>query len=234
MRQPLIVRTTVAGAAASLALAACTAHRPDAAAPGAAAPRSPVSSSPNVRAAAAAPVPSAATPGQAAQVAPPQRSGSPACTAERSWGTGARQGSFAMTPAPLYLVRAGRHECYDRVVFDLNGAQDVGYQAEYVPVVRADGSDRPVPVEGGAALQVVIRGPIYGSDTQGHQPGRKPPAVGDDLVTASGWSSLTGVKFAGSFEGQTTVAVGVREIRPFRVWVRSEPGYRHVVVDIAH
>jgi len=231
MRQPLIVRTTVAGAAASLALAACTAHHLDAAAPSAAAPRSPVSSSPNVRAAAAAPVSSAPAP---AQVAPPRRSSPPACAAERSWGTAARPGGFAMTPAPLYLVRAGRHECYDRVVFDLNGAQDVGYQAEYVPVVRADGSDRPVPVEGGAALQVVIRGPIYGSDTQGHQPGRKPPAVGDDLVTASGWSSLTGVKFAGSFEGQTTVAVGVREIRPFRVWVRSEPGYRHIVVDIAH
>jgi hypothetical protein len=41
------------------------------------------------------------------------------------------------------------------------------------------------------------------------------------------------VAFAGSFEGQTTVAVGVRERRPFRVWISGERHYRHVVLDIA-
>ncbi|HEY3631575.1 MAG TPA: hypothetical protein VGL21_11775 [Jatrophihabitantaceae bacterium] len=223
-----IVQTSVAVAAASLALAACTANHPRAAAPDTHA---------------AAPQPHAATPPPPANsrpatgvvaVAQPPGSSSPACAAERTWGTAPKQGGFALTQAPLYLVRAGQHECYDRVVFDLNGAHDVGYTAEYVPVVPAEGSGRPVPVAGGAALRVVIRGPIYGTDTQGHQPGRRQPAVGDDLVTASGWASLTEVAFAGSFEGQTTLAVGVHEVRPFRVWVRSERDYRHVVVDIAH
>ncbi|HZC54159.1 MAG TPA: hypothetical protein VE441_16910 [Mycobacterium sp.] len=142
-----------------------------------------------------------------------------------------------MTTAPLYLVRVGRHACFDRVVFDLNGGAAVGYTAGYVPVVKADPSATPVPVAGRAALQVVIRGPIYGTDSQGHQPWRGAPAVGAHLVapaTLAGWPALTEVTFAGSFEGQTTIAIGVRDKRPFRVWVSSEHNYQHVVVDIAH
>jgi hypothetical protein len=106
-----------------------------------------------------------------------------------------------------------------------------------VPVVRADGSGWPVPVEGHAALEVVVRGPIYGTDNQGHQPWRQPPTFGEDFVPparVAGWASLAEVKFAGSFEGQTTFAVGVRETRPFRVWINSEQYCRHVVIDIAH
>jgi hypothetical protein len=159
------------------------------------------------------------------------------CAEDTSWGTGPRDGGTAMTPAPLYLARAGQHECYDRVVFDLNGPQDVGYTAKYVPVVRADASGVPVPVEGRAALQVIVRGPIYGTDNQGHQPWRPPPAVGEHVIApaqVAGWASLTEVRFAGSFEGQTTFAVGVRDQRPFRVSITSEQYYQHVMLDIAH
>jgi hypothetical protein len=64
-----------------------------------------------------------------------------------------------MTPAPIYLARAGQHECYDRVLFDINGPADAGYTTKYVPVVRADASGAPVPVEGRAALQISVRDP---------------------------------------------------------------------------
>jgi hypothetical protein len=148
-----------------------------------------------------------------------------------------------MSQAALYLTRVGQHACYDRVVFDINGPQHnygreaVGFVARYVPVVTADGSGEPVPVAGHAVLEVTIRAPIDGTDNQGHQPWRQAPRVGQSLVAPAriaGWSSLTAVTFAGSFEGQTTVAVGVRETRPFRVWVSSEQGYQHMVLDIAH
>jgi hypothetical protein len=105
-----------------------------------------------------------------------------------------------------------------------------------VPVVTADGSGAPVPVTGGAVLEIVVRAPVRGADNQGHQPGVSPPAIGEDLVAPAGlagWASLTQVAFAGSFEGQTTVAVGVRERRPFQVWISGERHYRHVVLDIA-
>jgi hypothetical protein len=160
-----------------------------------------------------------------------------ACPAENRWGTAPRGGSTAMTPAPLYLVRAGRHSCYDRVVFDLNGPEAVGYYVRYVPLVTADGSGEPVPVAGRAVLEVVVRGPVLGADNRGHQPLAGPPALGADFVAPArlaGWASLTQVAFAGSFEGQTTVAVGVRDRRPFRVWTSGDRGYRHVIIDIAH
>jgi hypothetical protein len=217
------IQASAAVAVASIALAGCAAH--------ATAPR-PDAATPHPHAATAPPGSNRPTTGVVAG-APPQGI-APACGVERSWGTGPRQGGHVMTRAPLYLVRAGRHECYDRIVFDLNGGQAVGYAARYVPIVHADPSDLPVPVRGRAVLEVVIRGPIYGTDTQGHQPGRNPPKLGDDLVSTSGLPSVTGVKYAGSFEGLTVVAVGVRDVRPFRVWARSERDYRHVVVDIAH
>jgi hypothetical protein len=142
-----------------------------------------------------------------------------------------------MSPATFYLARAGQHDCYDRVVFDINGPADVGYAAKYVPVVRADATGAPVPVDGRAALQVIIRAPMDGANNQGHQPWRQPPTAGENLIAPAnlaGWASLTDVRFAGSSEGQTTLAVGVRDQRPFRVWISSEQYYRHVILDIAH
>ena len=123
------------------------------------------------------------------------------------------------------------------MVFDVNGPEPVGYTARYVPVVQADGSGKPVPVAGGAALEVVVRAPILGTDSQGHQPGSRVPTVGEDLVPASrlaGWTSVRQVSYAGSFEGQTTTAIGVRARLPFRIFVTGDPRYRHIVVDIAH
>jgi hypothetical protein len=179
--------------------------------------------------------PSAVTTAPTASTAVPSNSGTTCGT--QAWGTEAKNGSPVMSAAPLYLVRVGQHPCYDRVVFDVNGPQAVGYTARYVPVVQADGSGQPVPVAGGAALDVVVRAPMLGTDSQGQQPGSRVPAVGEDLVARSrvaGWSSLRQVAYAGSFEGQTTMAIGVRARLPFRVFVAADQGYRHIVVDIAH
>lgn len=161
--------------------------------------------------------------------------GSPDCTQTRRWNTAPDDGGLEMSASALYLTRAGRHACYDRVVFSLNGPAPVGFAARYVRLVRADGSGHPVPVAGRAFLEVVVRAPI--TDDAGHQPGRQLPKVGDALVpsaTIAGFRSLRAVTFAGSFEGQTTIAVGVRTQRPFRVWTIGQEGYRRVVLDVAH
>jgi hypothetical protein len=183
--------------------------------------------------AASGPLSTATTP--AAAAAEPSKSGT-SC-ASQAWGTEAKNGMPVMSAAPLYLVRVGEHPCYDRVVFDVNGPEAVGYTVRYVPVVAADGSGKPVPVAGGAVLEVVVRAPMLGTDSQGQQPGSRVPAIGEDLVARSrlaGWESLRQLAYAGSFEGQTTTAIGVRERLPFRVFVTGDRGYRHVVVDIAH
>jgi hypothetical protein len=144
-----------------------------------------------------------------------------------------------MSPFALYNSRIGRHPCYDRVVFDINGPGPVGYDIRYVPVVTADGSGRPLPVAGGAALQVVVRAPAQGSqgDSSGHQPGVVFAPSGARLHGPGGlenWGCLREVRSAGSFEGQTTFAVGVRRQLPFRLdtWTDSSQT-SHVTVDIA-
>jgi hypothetical protein len=152
------------------------------------------------------------------------------------WGTRPQQHAGSSS-APVYLVRAGRHECSDRVVFHLNGPDPVGYSVRYVDVVSEDGSGRPVPVAGGAALQVVINAPALGQDAHGYV-GKILAEPGADFYTPAqlaGWSSLREVRYAGSFEGQTTIAVGVRARVPFHVFtvLDSSGRYRSVVLDVA-
>jgi len=159
------------------------------------------------------------------------------CAEAQAWGAGP-QGSDAMNPEDMYLVRVGQHPCYDRIVFDVNGPGAVGFAARYVPgEVTADPSAEPVPTAGTAALQVVVRAPALGYGTSGHQPWRVPDQVHDPYYTAEqlqSWASLREVRFAGSFEGITTVAVGVEAELPFRVGSYEQDGISHVYVDIAH
>jgi hypothetical protein len=180
---------------------------------------------------AAAPAPIAATPAAAVAKTSP-------CAWTRSWGTGAKQ-SPRYSVAPLYLIRVGQHPCYDRVVFDINSPDPVGYHVQYVKVVLEDGSGIPRPVAGGAALEVIVHAPAKGADNQGHQPGVNLAKPGQDFYTAAQlrkWRSLREIRYAGSFEGQTTIAVGVRARTPFRVFtlVDSRNQIMRVVLDVAH
>lgn len=156
------------------------------------------------------------------------------CTEPRQWGTSTKAaGPEAPIQAEIYSVRTGRHDdqCYDQITFDINGYGPVSYVARYVRVVGADASDQPVPVKGGAALQVTIRAPDFASS--GHQPWRKPWLVGQVLFESGQWHSLRQIKFAGSFEAHTTFAVGVRAKQPFEVSTWQDGTTLHVIVKIA-
>ncbi len=161
-----------------------------------------------------------------------------ACVETGEWDTTGEASEPYSTDA-LYLVRVGRHDCYDRVVLDVNGPSDVGYTVRYVPVVTADGSGEPMPVAGNAALAVIVHAPPLGLDDGGHQPGRTLADTGEHLHSPdrlSGWRSLRAVRYVGFFEGQTTLAIGVRETLPFRVSSQLDQTdhIRRIVIDIAH
>jgi hypothetical protein len=163
------------------------------------------------------------------------------CAEVQSWGTDPKDVA-PMNPEDFYLVRVGQHDCFDRVVFDVNGTIDgpeaVGYSVAYVSgEVQVDGSGDVVPTAGAAALQVIVRAPAHGYGTSGHQPWRPPAQTGDDFFTPEqlrGWGSFREISFAGSFEGQSTIAVGVEAKLPFRVGSYDQEGYSHVYVDVAH
>lgn len=133
-------------------------------------------------------------------------------------------------------VRAGRHACFDRLVFDLGGQGTTfgSYDVRYVPLVRTDGAGNAVPVRGSADLQIIVKAPAY--DGAGRP--TFDPANDREVVNVSGYTTFRQVAWAGSFEGQTTIALGVRARLPFRVFTlagtpNSDDGPR-MVVDVAH
>ena len=146
-----------------------------------------------------------------------------------TWGSLTKEGGSAGDGA-LDNVRAGRHQCFDRVVFDFAGPAD-GYHVEYVSELRTDGEGRRLSVAGGAILQVHLHANVF--DQLGHLHYARPP--GDHVANVRGYATLRDVVYAGCFEGRTTFGVGVRARLPFRVFSLAGPGSSsRIVVDVAH
>lgn len=134
--------------------------------------------------------------------------------------------------APVTAVRTGRHDCYDRVVFDLSGPAS-GYHVEYVDHVTQDGSGTVLDVPGGARLLVNVNHPAY--DDAGNPTIAPVPTAGGQIADVGGYDTLRSVVYGGSFEGTTVFGVGVRARLPFRVLTVDVPGAgSRLVVDVAH
>ncbi|MFH0173475.1 hypothetical protein [Streptomyces cacaoi] len=146
------------------------------------------------------------------------------------WGSLAKT-YLAGTATPLTNVRTGRHDCYDRFVVDVPGAgaAELGFSVAYVDRLYQDASGRPIPVGGGAILEVRVNAPSYDPETgTPTYPGRvAQPLPG---VNLAGYSTFRDTRYAGSFEGVTQFGLGVRARLPFRVQHLAD----HLVVDVAH
>ncbi|MFQ1000273.1 hypothetical protein [Modestobacter sp. SSW1-42] len=147
-----------------------------------------------------------------------------------TWGSTPETDAGTSARVAVTGVRAGQHACFDRLVIDLRGRPLGGYDVRYVPVVHRDGSGSPVPVAGGAALQVVVHAPAH------DDAGRTTLRVTDEraVVPVAGFRTLRQVAWAGSFEGSTTLAVGTRARLPFRAFTLPGPDGDRLVVDVAH
>jgi hypothetical protein len=88
-----------------------------------------------------------------------------------------------------------------------------------------------VPLRGGAKLRVVVRAPAYDENGATYE-----AANWNELVNVSGYRTFRQVAWAGSFEGQTTIGIGVRARLPMRAFVvRGADGTGHrLIVDVAH
>lgn len=165
-------------------------------------------------------IPAEAAPGSATQVA--------ACPT--GWGS-MDKAYTAASPEPVQYVRAGRHDCYDRLVVDIPGAtaDDLGFSVRYVDRIYQDGSGRHIPVAGGAILEVRVHAPSYDPETG--EP-TYPGGVGLPLpgVDLTGYRTFRDARFVGSFEGDTQIGLGVRARLPFRVLRLAD----RLVIDVAH
>ncbi len=136
-----------------------------------------------------------------------------------TWGSTGRAGGDMQT-GTVTGIRAGQHTCFDRLVIDVTG-DPTGYDVRYVSTVFADGSGLPVPVAGGARLAVVAK-----------KGATDVPA----MPSVSGYSTFRQVRWAGSFEGRTTLALGVRARLPLRAFVLYDVATDRgrLIVDVAH
>jgi hypothetical protein len=143
-----------------------------------------------------------------------------------TWGSQAKS-SARMVPGPVTNVRAGRHACFDRLVVDVKGRAS-GYAVRYTTAVVTEGQGAVVPLRGGAKLLVVVRAPAYGSSAA------YTPANENEVVNVSGFTTFRQVAWAGTFEGQTSLGVGVRARLPFRVLTIQDATSSRLVIDVAH
>jgi hypothetical protein len=152
-----------------------------------------------------------------------------ATSCSTSWGS-LPKASRALGSGTLTGVRTGRHACFDRIVFDVSGKQS-GSHVRYVSNVYQDGSGFLVPLRGGAKLEIIANVPDY--NDAGRSTYR--PTNRKELTNVAGYRTFRQVAYAGSFEGQTTIGLGVRARLPFRVFTVAGPGSgSRIVVDVAH
>jgi hypothetical protein len=128
----------------------------------------------------------------------------------------------------LERIGVGRHEGYDRVVFQFKNDLP-GYRVEYVePPLKEDGSGNPVSVDGNAIVVV-----------------RMEPASGFDLNTGEGVMVYKGPKRidgasagtsvvqelvrTGDFEAVLSWAIGLSDKVDFRVTTATSPA--RLIVD---
>ena len=152
------------------------------------------------------------------------------------WGSLAEGQELSTSASVVTDVRAGRHVCFDRLVIDLRGPAGATptYDVRYVPALAAQGSGAEIPLRGGATLRILVGAAAY---DQQYQPTYLPADQGE-VVDVEAFETFRQVAWAGSFEGQTSLGIGLRARLPFRVFtLAGEPGSDRafrLVVDVGH
>ena len=124
----------------------------------------------------------------------------------------------------LKEIRAGQHGSYERLVLEFTapyGAANV----RYVPVVRADPSDRVVPLQGRSFLEIVIHGAVAKYAATPITPYAGPAKL------SPGYPTLRQVSISGDFEGVLSFGVGLSRTAGFRVQRLTAPD--RLVLDVA-
>jgi len=147
-----------------------------------------------------------------------------AATCPTGWGSLPKDNP-TMGTGEVDNLRTGTHDCYDRLVIEVDGPAG-GWHAAYVDQVTADASGAVVTTPGnGKKLQLTVRHPWYSA-----------PAPGTPVASVAGFPTFRSVVAAGSFEGQTTFGIGLRNgPLPYRVFTLAGPGgHSRIVVDVRH
>jgi hypothetical protein len=122
-------------------------------------------------------------------------------------------------------IRIGRHDGFDRVVFEVGGEGAPGWDVRYVDAAGSQGSGEPIDPAGEAILQVTLTGMGYPYDTGVEEWSSSGPVTGD------GTRTVTELVWDATFEGTSVAFVGTTGEAPFRVYLLEGP--TRLVVEVA-
>lgn len=122
-------------------------------------------------------------------------------------------------------LRVEGHETFDRLVLEIAGEGEVGWQIEYVEEPRSAGSGHEVDIAGDAVLRISVTGIAYPADAPAE------PRDGPQRLEPAGTNAIVEVLDDTLYEGHHEFFVGLDERRPYRVARLAGP--QRVVVDIA-
>jgi hypothetical protein len=129
-------------------------------------------------------------------------------------------------PVILTDVRLDAHPGFDRIVFEVAGEGQAGWQVGYTDAPRSQGSGEPVEVPGQAVLGITLTDVALPADApSGVQPWSGPDR--QRLVDANVLDTLVADAL---FEGRYTFFAGLDRRRPFAVGLLNSP--QRVVVDL--
>lgn len=122
-------------------------------------------------------------------------------------------------------VRTGRHDSFDRVVFEFSGAEMPGYYIEYIdnPVTQC-GSGNTVTLSGNGRLEVRF------TPAQAHTEAGQPTI--ENNVQNPNYQIIKQLRSTCDFEGYVTWVIGVSSLNNYRVMELQTP--TRLVVDIQH
>jgi hypothetical protein len=127
--------------------------------------------------------------------------------------------------ATLRKVRVGRHDGFDRVVFEFDGRRPA-YTVRYTGVATTGGAGAPIPAGGTTALQIDLAAHTVDMEAADF------PRTFDNAVLTPRYPTLRTVRYGGEFEGLATFGAGLRARTGFRVLELSNP--TRLAIDVAH
>ncbi|NNE98906.1 MAG: hypothetical protein HKN25_07785 [Pyrinomonadaceae bacterium] len=131
------------------------------------------------------------------------------------------------SPAILADVRTGKHDGFDRAVFEFKGADLPGYYIEYIgePITQC-GSGTKVDLTGNGGLEIRF------SPAQAHTDAGQPTIFFSDNEQNPNYTNIKKLKSTCDFEGNVTWVVGVSKANKYRVLTLENPS--RLVVDVEH
>lgn len=144
-------------------------------------------------------------------------------------GDGDTAGSTAPgdgSPVALVEVELAAHEGFDRIVFQVAGDGEAGWEIGYTDQPRAQGSGAPLEVPGEAVLGITLTNIALPGDA----PEGVEPWEGASRLTVADANVLDTLVEDTLLEGRYTFYAGVDGERPFAVGTRSAP--QRLVVDL--